>query len=145
MSEEKIENTTPLVIEPKSTVTPKPEVVVKTDAKKIEPKKVESVFETPPSSIFKKEPLVTLYKLHLYQPNGNLRHSISKANFTELSKQYADIVRNIPSTRWSTTDEICDYVWAFEQKSYLRAFNRSRKQIEDGIAFGVGVGAILSK
>lgn len=102
-----------------------------------------SVFDQSPTSIFSNKS--KLYKLNLYRPNGNFRAEIGKASYTELARNYGDIIHSLPSNKWSTMDEICNYVWLRESKSYLKSFTRSRKQIEDGISFGIDIGAILSK
>lgn len=85
------------------------------------------------------------YKLNLYRPNGQLRAEISKAQFFDLSKNWGDLMRLIPSNRWSTTEEIVQIVWEWEKKQYRKSFTRSRKQIEEGINQLVISGVLLQK
>jgi hypothetical protein len=85
------------------------------------------------------------YKLNLYRPNGQLRAEISKALFFDLSKHWGDLMRLIPSNRWSTVEEIVQIVWEWEKKQYRKSFTRSRKQIEEGINQLVISGVLLQK
>jgi hypothetical protein len=87
----------------------------------------------------------TQFKCNLFLPNGMVRPQISPGVHASLARKWGDIIRCIPSNRWSTMDEIAQLVWNFENKSYLRDFSRTRKQIEDAVSECVESGVVLSR
>lgn len=87
----------------------------------------------------------TQFKCNLYLPNGTIRPQIPPGVHANLARKWGDILRCIPSNRWSTMDEIAQLVWNFENKSYLRDFSRTRKQIEDAVHECVEAGVVLSR
>jgi hypothetical protein len=95
----------------------------------------------------KKKPEVqeVLYKMDMFLPNGTIRSNIPKGVLHMLGRDWGDIMRCVPSHRWSTMEDIVNLVWDFENKSYLKSFNRTRKQIEEGVQAAVEAGVILTK
>jgi hypothetical protein len=75
----------------------------------------------------------TEFKLYLFRPNGSVRSDLKKGVHAELARKWGDIIRCIPSHRWSTLDEIVELVFNYENKSYLRDFSRTRKQITEAV------------
>lgn len=81
----------------------------------------------------KEDPGEPRYKLNIYRLNGTLRPDISKAVYLEMGRKWGDIIRCIPSHRFSTFEEILNFVWQFEAKQYRKAFTRTRKQVEEAV------------
>jgi hypothetical protein len=86
-----------------------------------------------------------LFKCNLYLPNGMIRPQISPGVHSMLARKWGDIIRCVPSNRWSTMDDIANLVWDFEKKSYLKDFSRTRKQIEEAIAECIEAGVVLER
>lgn len=106
------------------------------------PKKVERIEKRERE---KEKPVEVMYKMNMYLPNGTIRSEIPKGVLHVLGRDWGDIMRCVPSHRWSTMEEIVNLVWDFERRSYLKSFNRTRKQIEDGVKAAVEAGVILTK
>lgn len=102
---------------------------------------------TPSASAAKKKDHIEIakYKLNLYRSNGTLRTEITNAVYHMLATHYGDFMRFIPSTRWSTMEEIVQIVWECEKRNVRLTYSRSRKQIEDGVLEMVRCGAVLQK
>jgi hypothetical protein len=88
---------------------------------------------------------IPMFKLHLYRPNGQVRADISKAVLYELSKNWGDLMKIIPSNRWSTLEEIVQMVWEWEKRQFRKTFTRTRKQIEDGVVALYQAGVLIQK
>lgn len=80
----------------------------------------------------KSEPFT--FRLNLYRSNGQVRMDIATAVIYQLSKDWGDLIKVIPSNMWVTVDELVQMVWEWEKKQFRKSFTRSRKQIEDGVA-----------
>lgn len=86
-----------------------------------------------------------VYRLNFRRPNGDIRSDIPKSLVHTLVTEWCDLLRLIPSNRWSTMDEIAIWVWEWETRNYRQKYNRTRPQIERGVIELVEAGVVLSK
>jgi hypothetical protein len=73
------------------------------------------------------------FKLNLRNARGEVRVDIPKSVMYTMASRWGDLIYIIPSNRWSTMEEIAQIVWAAEKRNVRNQFNRTRKQIEDGV------------
>jgi len=85
-----------------------------------------------------------MFRLNLYRSNGQIRMDISQAVLYDLSKDWGDLIKVIPSNSWVTVDELVQMVWEWEKKQFRKSFTRTRKQIEDGVQ-ALNVGGLLQE
>jgi hypothetical protein len=114
-------------------------------SKTVAPKGVEGSNPLPSAPKKKKPDEEIVYKLDFRRHNGDIRADIPKSLVYTLSARWADLLRVVPSHRWSTLEEIVQIVWDWEKRQYRKLFSRTRKQIEDGVKELVESGVLLSK
>jgi hypothetical protein len=132
MNDKKVDETVK-VIEEK--VLPKIEKPEESTVKQVVTRVVEALTPAP----------LPMFKLNLYRPNGHVRADISKAVLYDLSKNWGDLMKIVPSNRWSTLEEIVQMVWEWEKRQFRKTFTRSRKQIEDGVVALYKAGVVIQK
>lgn len=128
---------------------PKSEPVV--EAPKPEPPKVEPPKPQPkkftPEEIREAEKVVTqtYYKLNFRSAAGSIRGDINKEVVRQLSSRWSDLLRIIPQHRWISFEEILTLAWDFENRSLRKLYNRTRKQVEDGVKELLDAGVLEKK
>jgi hypothetical protein len=120
---------------------------------------VESVPETPKKKTTKKkkstvkvetkvvveEPKIEYrYKLDLYNARGMMKASISRSVFAEMSKKYGDVIRSIPSNKFSTADEI-KVSYSNLNKRLQFQVHRSPSDIENILELLSSAGLVVKK
>ena len=93
----------------------------------VEPVKIDPPASAPDPSI--------RYRLALYDREGQIRSDIPRGIVYEVGALWGDIIRQIPTNKGATIDEIVESVWNYEKRHKFRtAPDRTRKQIEDAVA-----------
>ena len=142
-SEKTNTNVPPTPKSPADAVKPEPVLVEapKPDAPKPPPKKFT------PDEIREAEKVVTqtYYKLNFRSASGTIRGDINKEVVRQLSSRWSDLLRIIPQHRWISFDEILTLAWDFENRSLRKLYNRTRKQVEDGVQELLAAGVLEKK
>lgn len=123
-----------------------PAPVVVPDAPKPEaPKPAPKKFT--PDEIREAEKVVTqtYYKLNFRNASGSIRGDINKEVVRQLSSRWSDLLRIIPQHRWIAFEEILQMAWDFENRSLRKLYNRTRKQVEEGVQELLDAGVLEKK
>ena len=88
-----------------------------------------------------RQPVITQFRLDLYNAKGEIRPSFPKEVVRNQIAQYGDVLRAISSNQWHTMDELVEAYWELERR--FKWDSRTRKSIESAINDLVSSGIVI--